>query len=209
MSEKAKELKTDETEGARVRALKEALNHSVEKILGGWKASLFAKCFPSLSTDNEAVLEAIRVSVVEAVRRAIYEDIGGIIEEEGVAGPLEELSALVKNYAGPKYAKAWRPSGEPVADARAHDAKFLQHEKQRLLESLESHRKGSEELLQRVKSGRKECRENQKEIQSRLSALKELSDVCGRLQKEKRIAFCNNMFFGVDLPHDVAEGNAV
>lgn len=209
MSEKTKELKTGETEGARVRALKEALNHSVEKVLGGWKASLFAKCFPSLATDNEAVLESIRLSVVEAVRRAIYEDLIGIIEEEGVAEPLEELSALVKNYAGPKYAKAWRPSGDPVADSRAHDAKFLQHEKQRLLESLESHRKSSEELLQHVKSGRKKCRENQKEIQSRLSALKELSDVCGRLQKEKRIAFCNNMFFGVDIPHDVAEGNAV
>lgn len=96
--------------------------------LGGLKFVLssdfcFFRCFPSLATDNEAVLESIRLSVVEAVRRAIYEDLIGIIEEEGVAEPLEELSALVKNYAGPKYAKAWRPSGDPVADTRAHDAK--------------------------------------------------------------------------------------
>lgn len=63
------------------------------------------------------------MSVVEAVRNAVYEDLAGIIEEEGIAGPLEELSTLVKNYSGPKYAKAWRPSGDPAADARAHDAK--------------------------------------------------------------------------------------
>ncbi|XP_066954694.1 uncharacterized protein [Macrobrachium rosenbergii] len=120
MAEKG--LKIDPSEGTRLRTLKESISNSVEKILGGYKASVYAKCFPSLIPKNEAALETVRVTLVDKIRDAIYEDLQQLIDNS-VAEPLEQLRILVKNHSGPKDVQAWRPSGDPVSDIRAHDAK--------------------------------------------------------------------------------------
>ncbi|XP_045584134.1 polyamine-modulated factor 1 [Procambarus clarkii] len=185
-------LRVEPGEGLRLRALKESLNHIVERLLGGWKPSLFAKCFPTLAKENEAVLEALRASVVAAVHTALFEDLIAIIEED-VAKPLEELSLLVKNHSGPKNVKAWRPSGDPLLDMRAHDAKVLKYEKQRLVETVEASKMTTEGLLQKVESGRKQCHDNQLEIQSRLSPLNELYALSSELPQETMIACFHNI----------------
>lgn len=186
MSERG--LRVEAGEGTRLRVLKESLNHAVEKVLGTWKASVFAKCFPSLIPENEAALEAFRVSLTEIVRNAIYEDLKLLIDDD-VTNSLEQLGVLVKNYVGPKDVEAWRPSGNPVADVRAHDAKVLQHEKQRLLETLSLEQKKSEEMLHQIKAGREQCHNNSLEIQKRLSVLSEVKDVCDAMPKDYMIAY--------------------
>ncbi|XP_068201590.1 polyamine-modulated factor 1-like [Palaemon carinicauda] len=184
-----KGLKVDPAEGSRLRSLKESVNSSVEKILGGHKASVYAKCFPSLIPKNEAVLESVRVSLIDKVRDAIYEDLQHLIDTS-VAEPLEELRILVKNHTGPKDVQAWRPSGDPLSDIRAHDAKVLHYEKQRLVETLEQEHKKSEELLMKVKLGREQCHNNSLEIQNRLSVVSEAKDVCSSLSKDYMVSFC-------------------
>ncbi|XP_042238443.1 uncharacterized protein LOC121876933 isoform X2 [Homarus americanus] len=150
-------------------------------------------CFPTLARENDAIMEAIRVSLVETVRKAIYDDLVAIIDED-VAGPLEELGTLIKNYTGPKDIEAWRPSGDPTKDMMAHDAKVLQHEKQRLLESVGNAKKISEAVLQKVKSGRKKCHNNHVEIQKRLTVLNELETVSRGLSKENMASASHDIF---------------
>ncbi|XP_071524893.1 uncharacterized protein [Panulirus ornatus] len=188
MSEECNKLKIEQGDGARLRALKDAVNHILERLLGGWKASLFVKSFPTFAKQNGPVLEAIRASLVDTVSSALYEDISSIIDED-VAGSLERLGNLVKNYSGPKDVQAWRPSGNPSLDIRAHDAKVLQYEKQRLLESVEAAKKTSDELVQEVETGRKRCHDNHVEIQKRFSALNELVELSRSIPKDKMISF--------------------
>lgn len=196
--EKTVGLKIEEGEGARLRALKDAINHTVEKILGSWKPSLFVKCFPLLAKENEECLEAIRVSVVESVRRVIYEDINAIIEED-VAKSLEELGTLVKKYSGPLNRKSWRPSGDPVMDMRAHDAKVLQYEKMRLLKLVQSESKASEHLLKKVEAGRAECHKNHLEIKEHMSVLTKLNALALDLPQEKMMSHTEAVLSS-DLP---------
>ncbi|KAK4328944.1 hypothetical protein Pmani_000690 [Petrolisthes manimaculis] len=171
-------LKSSESEGEgpRVRALKEALDQTTCRVLAAFKPTLFAKCFPTFTKGNEAVVETILGSVVQAIQAALNEDLAVLLDDD-VVRPLEELSSVANNYSGPKDKAAWRPPGDPACQMSAHDAQVLQHEKQRLLESVSAARTTSGELLQKVKATHKECQENQKEIHQRMAAISELVDI--------------------------------
>ncbi|KAK7068936.1 hypothetical protein SK128_008288 [Halocaridina rubra] len=184
----SKGIEIGKSDSARLRSLKEALNQYVEKILGTWKPSVFAKCFPTLVPENEAILQGLRESLVDNVRRAMYEDLQILIDDHG-AQKLNELSEIVKKYSGPRDVQAWRPSGDPLEDIRVHDAKILQHEKKRCLESLSQERQKLVNLLQSVKEGRDECQMRSMEIQKRVSECKEAMDLCDSLPKDYMIVY--------------------
>lgn len=59
--------------------------------------------------------------MVQAVQEALNEDFAVLMDDD-VVRPLGELSSVAKSYSGPKDKAAWRPSGDPACQMRAHDA---------------------------------------------------------------------------------------
>lgn len=166
-------LESEQSGGGKLQTVKGALHNAITKVLGGWKVSLLATCFPSLAKDNEIYIEAIRANIVEVVQKALLEDFDAIIDED-TAKSLEEYSSVVKNSSGPKGIVAWRPPGDPELHMMAHDAKVLRYERQHILDSLKRAKMSSSKAQAAVEQGYKECQKNQVEIQRHLSIINEL-----------------------------------
>ncbi|CAL4124274.1 unnamed protein product [Meganyctiphanes norvegica] len=182
-SEEQTGLSIGSNDSGRLRGLKEGLNHTVEKHMRCWKASLFTKCFPSLCRENDAILEEIRTAMVANARKNIYEELAGLLNE-GVSDSLEELGGLLKSYSGNQNEKAWRPSGDVEEDILAHDVKILMYEKQRLIESVDKQAKITEELIRKVKVGRKQCQKSDLELEKRRKTINEVEEVTSQIPVE-------------------------
>ncbi|KAK8388479.1 hypothetical protein O3P69_020460 [Scylla paramamosain] len=186
-------LESEQGGGEKLLVVKGALQNAITRVLGGWKVSLLAACFPSLAQDNKDFIETIRVNIVEVVQKALLEDFDAIIDED-IVKALEEFSTAVKNSSGPKGTVAWRPTGDPELDMMAHDAKILRYEKQHLLESLKRAKLASSKAQEAVEEGYKKCHENQMEIQKNLSVINELLETSQAINEGHISDLCQTVF---------------
>jgi len=116
MEESENPLRASSEDARRVAVLKGSLRSCVDKLAATWKPSLFARCFPSIEASNPDFLEAVRKRAIEAFRADASAQVA--LEVAALTPDLERL-ALELSEAGD--GAAWRHSGDPRADQRAHD----------------------------------------------------------------------------------------
>lgn len=163
----------DVSEGEKLQVVRNTLNNAVSKVLGGWRSSLLASCFPSLSKDNKNVIDAMRASMAMAVQKALLEDFAMIVDED-VTKSLNEFNTIIKSCSGPKDSIAWRPPRDPQIHMLAHDAKVLQYEKEHILEALKRVKASSGRAQEAVDRENKECQKRHLEIERNMSVINDL-----------------------------------
>lgn len=173
-------LQTLPSDDPRMENVKRSLQCSLERILATWKLSLFAKSFPTLSSRNEVLVETLRQSILQSTREDLYRGMSELIASE-LQEPMQQLSALVAECQQPTGVKAWRPTGEPLLDLAAHDAKVLLHERSQLQEAVAKQRRVSIERQELVQSLRYTVLDNDRELKRRLQKLERVRSLCHQL----------------------------
>ncbi|XP_032831826.2 polyamine-modulated factor 1 [Petromyzon marinus] len=152
-----------------------ATDKLLERIPAALKLKHFAKSYPMVYADNPELLKKIHENSKEHLRKAIKEEMDLIVLEEGLEKLLGSLDELAK---GAPVEPAWRPSGDPASDVRAHLHKYLQQEPEFVRRSLQCCQRDTAALAQRVLDGRQQIQALQANIAAKRAQWEECYKIC-------------------------------
>jgi len=165
MEESENPLRASSEDARRVAVLKGSLRSCVDKLAATWKPSLFARCFPSIEASNPDFLEAVRKRAIEAFRVDASAQVA--LEVAALTPDLERL-ALELSEAGD--GAAWRHSGDPRADQRAHDMPVLRYELGKAAAAAAAEKRRTEAATQTLRALRRRLHDGRREAEARTEA---------------------------------------
>ncbi|XP_067664341.1 polyamine-modulated factor 1-like [Haliotis asinina] len=165
------EHKSDpQPEGRHMIHLRQSLEKTVKKCLSSVRYSAFKEHFQPLYEHNSKALRGIRDQMVEQLDSNIFDEISNMFEEENILPLMNGLDDL-KEY--PE--KAWRPSGDPDVDVRAH-----------VLPGHIKHREQLAAMLKELESRNRMLQETVRARQEKLySTCEQVEQICGVWQKSE------------------------
>ncbi|XP_071106319.1 polyamine-modulated factor 1-like [Haliotis cracherodii] len=155
-------------EGRHMIHLRQALEKTVKKCLSSVRYTAFKEHFRPLYDHNSKALRGIRDQMVQQLDSNIFDEIANMFEEENILPLMNGLDELVE-YPD----TAWRPTGDPSVDVRAH-----------ILPGHMKHREQLAAMLKELESRNRMLQETVRARQEKLYATREqVEQICGVWQK--------------------------
>ncbi|XP_078737074.1 polyamine-modulated factor 1 [Lampetra fluviatilis] len=152
-----------------------AIEKLLERLPAALKLKRFVKAYPMVHAHKPELLKKIHENSKEHLRNAIKEEMDLIVREEGLEKLLGSLDEMAK---GAPVEPAWRPSGDPASDVRAHFHKYKRQEPEFVRRSLQRCQRDTAALAQRVLDGRQQIQALQAKITAKQAQWEECYKIC-------------------------------
>ncbi|XP_038072137.1 polyamine-modulated factor 1-like [Patiria miniata] len=172
-------------EGSHMIRLRDALQKTVKKCLEAGRYSTFGRSYYFAHEKRPEALRSIREQFLENLESSIQKELELMIDEEGLVKLFNELDQHIQDAPTQLTKPAWRPSGDPVEDSRAHLIQPKLREKERLEHLLDQIEQENKRLHQAVLPRKQHLLDTKQKITEKMKTFDRAAAACRKIPEDE------------------------